>query len=118
MEVPAAIIAFSQSEKIKSGLIWITQVLEYLLGLQIPEQQGAEKVVLVMLEMISQEIHVARNLTQDDSLNEIEKHMEMAKVMLNSRMAPESAYHLTQALTQVTSLGQRSMTVLKEKGLL
>ncbi|MBL7181328.1 MAG: hypothetical protein ABIK98_06290 [Pseudomonadota bacterium] len=118
MNVPAAIIAFSQSEKIKSGLIWITQALELLSGLSTTEQQGAEKVIKTIIDMISQEIHVARNLTKDDSLNDIEKHMDMALVMINSQMTPESGYHLIQALTRVTSLGQRSMSVLKEKGLL
>ena len=118
MNVPAAIIAFSQSEKIKSGLIWINQTLELLPGLSTTEQQGAEKVIKTMIDMIAQEIHVARNLTKDDSLNDIEKHMDMALVMINSQMTSETGYHLTQALTRVTSLGQRSMTVLKEKGLL
>ena len=118
MNVPAAIIAFSQSEKVKSGLIWVTQTLELLQGLSITEQQGAEKVIKTMIDMIAQEIHVARNMTQDDALDDIEKHMDMALVMLNSQMTAEAGYHLTQALTRVTSLGQRSMSVLKEKGLL
>lgn len=28
MQVPAAIITFAQSEKIKSGIIWVTQTLK------------------------------------------------------------------------------------------
>ena len=38
--------------------------------------------------------------------------------MIDSGVAPEAVIHLTQALSQVTSIGHRSMTVLKEEGLL
>jgi len=38
--------------------------------------------------------------------------------MINSNVAHEAGYHLTQALTQVTTIGQRSMTILKDDGLL
>ena len=115
MNVPAAIIAFSQSEKIKSGLIWINQTLELLPGLSTTEQQGAEKVIKTIIDMIAQEIHVARNLTKDDSLNDIEKHMDMALVMINSQMTSESGYHLTQALTRVTGPGTRIHVCFKRK---
>ena len=118
MKIPAAIIAFSQSEKIKSAIIWTTQILELSQSLSMTEQQGAEKMIRAMIDMIAQEIHVARNMTRDDSLDDIERHMDMAQVMINSQMSNESGFHLTQALTQVTSLAQRSMTVLKENGLL
>ena len=37
MEVDKAIMAFSQSEKVKAGLIWISQVLEILRGM--PDQE-------------------------------------------------------------------------------
>jgi hypothetical protein len=39
-------------------------------------------------------------------------------VMINSGVASESLHHLTQALSQVTNIGQRSMTQLKTEGLL
>jgi len=68
--------------------------------------------------MISQEVMVARNLTKEDLWDEVEKHLEMALIMINSQMVPESGFHLTQALTQVTSLAQRSMSFLKDEGLL
>jgi hypothetical protein len=42
----------------------------------------------------------------------------MAMVMIDSQVLHESAFHLTQALSQVTGIGQRSMSVLKQHGLL
>ena len=38
--------------------------------------------------------------------------------MIDSGVAPESVVHLTQALSQVTTIGHRSMSFLREKGLL
>jgi hypothetical protein len=38
--------------------------------------------------------------------------------MINSNIAHEAGYHLTQALTQTTTIGQRSMSILTDEGLL
>jgi len=46
MEISKSIMAFSQSEKIKSGLIWISQALEMLQGLSSTEKGGGEKSLL------------------------------------------------------------------------
>ncbi len=118
MEISQAIMAFSQSEKVKSNLICVSQSLELLGGLPFPENEGAQKVIRMNIEMMRQEIQLARNLSGDDAWDEIEKNIGKAVVMIDSGVAPESVVHLTKALSQVTSIGHRSMTVLKEKGLL
>ncbi|MCF8128808.1 MAG: hypothetical protein K9N10_09850 [Deltaproteobacteria bacterium] len=118
METSQAIMAFSQSEKLKSSIICASQSLELLAGLPFPEKEGAQKVIRMNIEMMRQEIHLARNLSGDEDWDEIEKHIGKAVVMIDSGVAPESVVHMTQALSQVTSIGHRSMTVLKEKGLL
>jgi hypothetical protein len=48
----------------------------------------------------------------------VEKNIDTAMVMIDSSVAHEAGYHLTQALTQVTTIGQRSMSILKDNGLL
>ncbi len=113
-----AIMAFSQSEKVKSGIIWASQALELLGGLPIPEKPGAEKTIRMKINMIVQEIQLARNVTGDAAWDDIEAIIEQAMVMIHSGVAPESVVHLTQALSRVTSIGHRSMSFLKEKGLL
>ena len=40
-----AIIAFSQSEKIKAGLIWMSQTIEDYTGLPGTDRQGADSVI-------------------------------------------------------------------------
>ncbi|MCG6879876.1 MAG: hypothetical protein LJE96_12120 [Deltaproteobacteria bacterium] len=118
MKASQAIMAFSQSEKVKTSLICASQSLEFLAGMPFPEKEGAQKVIRMNIEMMRQEIQLARNLTGDELWDEIEKCISRAVVMIDSGVAPEAVVHLTQALSQVTSIGHRSMTILKEKGLL
>ncbi|MBW1779820.1 MAG: hypothetical protein JRL30_03685 [Deltaproteobacteria bacterium] len=118
MNEQEAIMAFSQSEKVKSGIIWASQALELLGGLPIPEKTGAEKIIRMKIDMIVQEIQLAKNVTGDTAWDDIATVIEQAIVMMNSGVAPDSVVHLTQALSRVTSIGHRSMSFLKEKGLL
>lgn len=118
MNTREAIMAFSQSEKIKSGIIWVSQALELLGGLPTPEKPGAEKIIKMKIDMIVQEIRLAQNITGEPDWHDIEAVIDQALVMINSGVAPESVVHLTQALSRVTSIGHRSMSMLKEKGLL
>jgi len=118
MDVQQAVTAFSQSEKIKCGLIWVSQCLELLQSLPHLEQKGAFKVVRAMISMIVQEISLGKNLAKEASWEDIEKRMNKAMVMIDSGVGLDSVVHLTQALSLVTTIGQRSMSLLKEKGLL
>ena len=118
METSQAIISFSQSEKVKSSLICASQSLELFAGLPMAEREGAKKVIKMNIDMIRQETQLAKNVSGDTSWDDIEKTIGKAVVMIDSGVAPESVLHLTQALSQVTSIGHRSMSVLREKGLL
>ncbi len=118
MNTKEAIMAFSQSEKIKSGIIWASQTLELLRGLPEPEKRGAERVVKMLVEMIFQEIQLGGNVAAGEDWQGIEKSIDQAVAMINSHVAPESVVHLTQALSQVTTIGQRSMSTLQEQGLI
>ena len=118
MTTQEAIMAFSQSEKIKSGIIWVSQALELLRGLPAPEKPGAEKTIKMKIGMIVQEIRLAENVTGNPDWKDIEAVIDQALVMINSGVAPESVVHLTRALSKVTSIGHRSMSILKEEGLL
>ena len=65
METDKEIISFSQSEKVKGGIIWATQVLNMLQGLEGSEQKGGEQVISVLIQMISQEAKFAKGVTGD-----------------------------------------------------
>ena len=118
MEIDKAVLAFSQSEKIKAGIIWATQVINALQGLVSIEQKGAEKIVENLIRMISMEASLARSMTNDEQWDKMEPHMEKAILMINSGVSQEAMIHLSKALSNVTTIGQRAMTILKENGLL
>ena len=116
MTVKEAIMAFSQSEKIKSGLIWVSQLLELVSGLSGPEKLGGERMIKAIIGMVVQEVRLAKSVAGDASWGDIEKGIDQAIVMINSGVAPESVVHLTQALSRVTGIGHRSMSFLKDQG--
>lgn len=118
MRVKEAIFAFSQSEKLKSGLIWASQIIEAYIGLPESEKPGAERVLKILINMIFTEIHVAKKASPHDVWQDAAKDIDTAMVMIRSGITAESAYHLTKALTKVTTIGQQSMSFLADEGLL
>jgi hypothetical protein len=118
MEVKEAIVAFAQSEKIKTGILWLTQSFELLPGLHEADRAGAERIIRTNLHMLLNEVRLAQTLTSGISWEPVEKPMNTAIVMVNSGVPQEAAFHLTQALSQVTNIGGRSMKLLKDEGLL
>lgn len=118
METNEAIKAFAQSEKLKSALIWASQLSEVYLALAEADKPGAEKIIKSMVSMIGNEIGIAQKAAPHDDWQAAEKDINTALVMLNSGVAHEAGYHLTQALSKVTNIGQQSMSLLMEKELL
>ena len=118
MKTNEAIMAFSQSEKIKSALIWASRLSDVLMALAEADKPGAEKIIKTLVGMIANEISVAQKAAPHDNWQEAEKDVNTARVMLNSGVANECGYHLTLALSKVTSVGQQSMGQLVEEGLL
>ena len=118
MQIPEAILTFSQSEKIKAGLIWASQAVEIYKALPETDKPGAEKIIAAIVNMIGSEILICRKSAPNELWTAVEKSLDTAIVMINSNIAHEAGYHLTQALTQTTTIGQRSMSILKDEGLL
>ncbi len=118
MQTREAIISFSQSEKIKAGIIWLTQALESLGGLPEKNRKSAEKIAHVFLSSLLRDVHLSARLSGDDSWREAEKNIDLALVMLDSGVPQESIYHITRALGSVTTVGQRAMAHLKSNGLI
>ncbi|KPK18165.1 MAG: hypothetical protein AMK69_25115 [Nitrospira bacterium SG8_3] len=118
MEINEAIMAFSQSEKIKAGLIWVSQTLNLLEGFPGGEKAGGEKVINAVLSMVGHEIKLARSVGGDCGWEEIEPYLEKALVMVHSGVGGEANAHLSKALSKITNIAHESMTLLKERGLL
>jgi len=118
MKTRKAIMAFSQSEKIKAGLIWISQVLELLSSLPENERKGGDRMANALINMVCHEVNLARAVVGGDQWNGIESLLDKAGIMVQSGVGHEAMIHISKALSNVTSIGQRSMSYLKEESLL
>jgi hypothetical protein len=118
MKSNEAIMAFSQSEKIKAGLIMIAGSLELLKNLPEEEKRGASRIIYMDLSMLGHEVGLARVVTGYEEWNEVERFLNKALVMFDSGIGEEALIHLSRALSKVTNIGQQSMSYLKETGLL
>ncbi|MCG6910710.1 MAG: hypothetical protein LJE94_11380 [Deltaproteobacteria bacterium] len=118
MDLKAAVIAFSQSEKIKAGLIWSSQTIEMHAGISEQDKTGARQIIGALLSMVANEVQVAMRMAPDDRWEEALKHLNKALVMIRSNIPQEAPFHISRALSQVTSVGQASMSLLSEKKIL
>jgi hypothetical protein len=118
MTIGEAVTALTQSEKIKTGIMWINQDLEILSALPEPEKLGAERVIRTNLHMLYNEVTLAVRLAHPEVWEAVQKSVNDAVVMANSGVIQEVGFHLTQAVSQVTTVSQRCMTLLKEEGVL
>jgi hypothetical protein len=118
MQNRQAIISFSQSEKVKSALIWCSTCAHLAENLPEPQRQGAVRVLQSLVAMVANEVQLARQASGEPIWTEVEKILNTARVMIDSGVSQEAEYHLTQALTQVNRVGQKSLTHLIEQGLM
>ena len=118
MKSSEAIMAFSQSEKIKAGLIMIASSLELLKNLTGDEKRGASKIIYTDLNMLGHEVDLAKVVAGHVEWDEVERFLNKTIVMFDSGIGEEALIHVARALSQVTNIGQQSMSYLKDSGLL
>lgn len=115
--VKQAITGYSQSEKVKSGLIWISQIADQVAIMEGPGRQQGLLLLKTLAHMVADESDLAGRITADRRWHDIGKKINMALVMINSGVPQETGFHLTQALTLVTHIGGDAALELKEQGL-
>lgn len=117
IEIKRAVSAYAQSEKIKSGLIWVCQMADQVAPLEGPGRQAGLNLLKSLAQMVSDESDLTARITDDRRWHEIGKKINLALVMIHSGVPEETAFHLTRALTRVTRIGGQAASVLKENGL-
>ena len=118
MEVKEAVMAFSQSEKIKAGLIWVAQCLELLSGLPEAERKGGIRTIRALLGMVAHETALAKQVVGTDDWDDAESFLSKAITMMDSGVGVDAIPHVSKALSHVTNIGQQSMAFLRSEGLL
>lgn len=117
LDVKQAVTAYTQSEKVKSGLIWTSQIADLVAAMDGPGRQQGVVLLKTLAQMVADETILAGRVTGDRRWNEIGQKINLALVMINSGVPQETAFHLTRALTRTTRIGGQAASVLKENGL-
>ena len=67
--------AFSQSEKVKAGLQWLTHCLEVFSHWTEADRRGAQKIIKLMIDLVAGEIELAERLSGDANWKDAARHM-------------------------------------------
>jgi len=118
LDTKQAILGFSQGEKIKAGLIWASQLIGTLDSVFGGQRHETRQVGIALVEMIRQDIGLAKRVAGDERWEDVDNAIEKALVMISSGVMTESVTHLTKALSHVTTIVQRAMQFLNEQGML
>ena len=117
METREAILDLEYSEKMKSGLIIGTGLLNQLMSFKDEELSGGQKILVGYLEGLLQEVRIAGNvLGMGHYMNLEQKVMEVAGRVQMSQFQ-EAQRSFSEAISLATTLCHRSMTFLIEKKL-
>lgn len=116
--VKQAVWAYAQSEKVKSGLIWICQISDQVAVTEGAARKQGVTLLKTLVRFVVGESDLAGNITGDRRWYEIGKIINMALVMINSGVPQETTFHLTRALTRVTRIGGQAAVILQENELL
>ena len=106
MPLPPDILAYAQSEKVKAGLIWLSQGMLQFQGEPPARPAAAEKLALSILAMIRDEVQLGWRLTREVSWRQADQHLQQAATMIHSGVAHDAPWHLTLAVRQVTAAGR------------
>jgi hypothetical protein len=116
-DIKVSISAYAQAEKVKSGLIWICQVADLVAAMEGLGRQQGLSVLQTLAGMVADESQLAGKITGNHRWFEIGQKINMALVMINSGVPQETGFHLAQALSKVTHIGNQAAAVLKENDL-
>ncbi len=119
METREAILNFQYAEKMKSGLIVGTQLLDQMISLKEAELSGGKKVLVWYLEGLLREVRIAQNvLGPGHSYNDMERKIMEVIGRLQVSQFQEAQWSLSEAISLATTACQTSMTFLMEKKLI
>jgi hypothetical protein len=119
METREAILNFQYAEKMKSGLIVSTQLLDQVNSLKEAELSGGKKVLVWYLEGLLREVRIAQNvLGSGHSYNDMERKIMEVIGRLQVSQFQEAQWSLSEAISLATTACQASMSFLMEKKLI
>ncbi len=119
METRKAILDFQYSEKMKSGLIIGTVLLEQVMSLQKKEELlGGQKVLIGYLEALLRELRIAENVLGLAHYEDLERKLMEVIGRIQLSQFQDAFRSFSEAISLATTSCQSSMTLLTGKGLI
>ncbi len=115
MEIREAIFDFQYSEKMKSGLIIGTTLLDQLTSLKNDEEfSGGRKVLVGYLEGLLREIRIAENVLGSGHYSDLERKVMEVIGRIQMSQFQEAQWSFSEAISLATTACQTAMTFLAE----
>jgi hypothetical protein len=119
METKKAIFDFQYSEKMKSGLIIGTNLLDQLLSLKNEEElSGGKKVLVWYLEGLLREIRIAENVLGSGHYADLERKVMEVIGRIHMSQFLEAQGSFSEAISLSTTSCQTAMSFLIERKLI
>ncbi len=117
METREAILNLEYSEKMKSGLIIGTGLLDQLISLKDEELSGGKKILVGYLEGLLREVRIAGNVLGLDHYDDLERKVMEVIGRVQMSQFQEARWSFSEAISLATTSCQSSMNFLMEKKL-
>jgi hypothetical protein len=118
METREAIFNFQYSEKMKSGLIIGTNLLNQLMSLKNEELSGGKKMLVWYLEGLLREIRIAETVLGLNHYAELERKVMEVIGRIHMSQFQEAQWSFSEAISLATTSCQAAMVFLMEKKLI
>jgi hypothetical protein len=118
METREAILDFQYSEKMKSGLIIGSGLMEQLVSLKGEELSGGKKVLVWYLEGLLREIRIAENILGRGHYGDLERKLMEVIGRVHMSQFQDALRSLSEAISAATTSCQVSMSFLVDKRLI
>jgi hypothetical protein len=118
MNTREAILDLQYSEKMKSGLIIGTGLLDQLVSLKGEELAGGRKVLIWYLEGLLREIRIAENVLGKGHYADLERKVMEVTGRVQISQHEEALRSFSDAISSATTSCQASMSFLVEKRLI
>ena len=118
METREAILNLEYSEKMKSGLIIGTGLLDQLISLKDEELSGGKKILVGYLEGLLREVRIAGNVLKLSQYNDLERKVMEVMGRVQMSQFQEARWSFSEAISLATTSCQSSMNLLMEKRLI
>jgi hypothetical protein len=118
MNTREAILDLQYAEKMKSGLIIGTGILDQLVSLKGEELSGGKKVLIWYLEGLLREIRIAENVLGKGHYGDLERKVMEVIGRVQMSQFQDALRSFSEAISSATTSCQTSMSFLVEKRLI